>query len=267
MKLFYRKFGEGPPLIILHGLYGSSDNWVTIARNLSDIYTVYLPDQRNHGKSPHSEFHDYDSMRDDIFEMADELNLPKFFLAGHSMGGKTAISFALKWPEKINGLLIADISPFVNENSNRAAYNQHVTILDTILSINLTEIPSRIVADEMLSLRIPSERIRVFILKNLERVSENKFTWKINAASLRKNLEKIMEGIDRNSAFASQVTGFPVIFLRGEDSDYITDEDYPDIFKVFPAAEIIKVPGAGHWIHADRSDEVIKYLRKLLNNS
>lgn len=267
MKLFYRKYGEGPPLIILHGLYGSSDNWATIAKNLSNTFTVYLPDQRNHGQSPHSDIHDYDSMRDDIFELAAELNLSKFFLAGHSMSGKTAISFALKWPEMINGLLIADISPFINENSNRVEYNQHLAILDTILSINLAAISSRAEAEELLSLKIPSEKIRGFILKNLERVTGNKFAWKINALSLRKNLEKIMEGIDRSGAIANQVTGFPVIFLRGGESEYITDNDYPDIIKVFPAAEIIKVAGAGHWIHADRPDEVIKYLRKLKDDS
>jgi esterase len=267
MKLFYRKFGEGPPLIILHGLYGSSDNWSSIGRILSDTFTVYIPDQRNHGKSPHSEVHDYDSMRDDIFELAGELNLPKFFLAGHSMGGKTAISFALKWPEMINGLLIADISPFVNEDSNRIAYNQHVIILDTILSINPEDISSRDDAEKLLSMKIPSEKTRGFILKNLERVSGNKFKWKINALSLRNNLNRIMEGINRNSAINNQVTGFPVTFLRGAESDYITDNDYPDILKVFPAAEIIKIQGAGHWIHADKPDEVVNFLKKLLVDS
>ena len=112
MKLFYRKYGAGPSLIILHGLYGASDNWATIAKNLSERFTVYVPDQRNHGNSPHSDIHDYDSMRDDLYELAGDLKLKKFFLAGHSMGGKTAIAFAVKWPEMINGLLIADISPF-----------------------------------------------------------------------------------------------------------------------------------------------------------
>ena len=123
MKLFYRKYGNGPPLIILHGLYGSSDNWVTIAKSLGDLFTIYLPDQRNHGQSPHDNIHDYDSMRNDLFELAYDLKLNKFFLAGHSMGGKTAIAFALKWPEMINGLLIADISPFTNETTKYSAYN------------------------------------------------------------------------------------------------------------------------------------------------
>lgn len=267
MKLFYRKYGEGPPLIILHGLYGSSDNWATIAKRLSDSFTVYLPDQRNHGQSPHSDIHDYESMRDDLFELASDLKLNKFYLSGHSMGGKTAIAFALKWPEMIIGLLIADISPFNNETTARSGYNQHKTILDAILSIDLSVVTSRTEADLILQQMIPSAQTRGFILKNIDRLSGNEFGWKINAASLRKNLEKIMDGVEREAAFANQVSGFPVIFLRGENSDYITGDDYTDIKMVFPAADIISVSGAGHWIHSDNPDEVVKYLKKLKEDS
>jgi esterase len=267
MKLFYRKYGNGPPLIILHGLYGSSDNWVTIAKTLGDTFTVYLPDQRNHGQSPHSDIHDYDFMRDDIHELATDLKLKKFFLAGHSMGGKTAISFALKWPEMINGLLIADISPFVNENISHSVYNEHLTILRAILSIDLSGITSREKAESILKEKITSEKIRGFILKNLQRTSGNNFAWKINASSLLKNLDKIMEGIDRGEVFTHQITGFPVIFLKGADSDYLPEADYADIQKVFPAAEFVEVPDAGHWIHSDRPDEVIKNMRRLLTDS
>lgn len=267
MKLFYRKYGNGPPLIILHGLYGSSDNWVTIAKKLGDIYTVYLPDQRNHGQSPHSMIHDYDSMRNDLFELAGGLKLKKFFLSGHSMGGKTAISFTLKWPEMINGLLIADISPFINENTNHSDYNQHLAILEAMLSTDLSQISTRGEVESILSGKISSEKIRGFILKNLERRSDNSFVWKINSTSLRSNLARIMEGIDRKADLNQNITGFPVIFLKGEDSDYLPSGDFSDIQKVFPATEFIIVPGAGHWIHADRPDEVVKYLRKLLIDS
>lgn len=264
MKLFFRKYGNGPPLVILHGLYGSSDNWVTIAKQLSDNFTVYLPDQRNHGQSPHSKFHDYESMSDDLYELVNELKLKKFFLAGHSMGGKTAISFALKWPEMLFGLLIADISPFTDEANSHSIYSQHFTILNAILSIDLNHIFTRAEAEIILKEKIPSEKIRGLILKNLQRSDENRFKWKLNAAALLSNLDKIMAGIKRENDFNRQISGFPVIFLKGSDSDYIPSGDYNDIYKVFPAAEIIEVMGAGHWIHVDKPDEVVKSIRRLL---
>jgi pimeloyl-ACP methyl ester carboxylesterase len=263
MKLFYREYGNGPPLIILHGLYGSSDNWITIAKNLAEMYTVYLPDQRNHGNSFHDNIHDYESMRADLFELAAELNLKKFFLAGHSMGGKIAISFALKWPEMIEGLLIADISPFVNETYGITFYNEHYSILKAILSIDLSLISSRREAESVLLEKIPSEKVRGFVLKNLHRISGNNFAWKINAGALLNNLEKIMAGIDRPTDADEQISGFPVIFLKGEDSDHLPSGDFSDIQRVFPSAEFINVQGAGHWIHSDRPDEVIKNLKRL----
>lgn len=265
MKLFYRKYGDGPPLVILHGLYGSSDNWVTIAKRLADSFTVYLPDQRNHGQSPHSDIHDYDSMRDDLFELVNDLGLKKFFLAGHSMGGKTAISFALKWPERLNGLLIADISPFTYETDGHAAYSQHFILLTAILSIDLKTITNRSEAEKLLTVKIPSEKERGLIMKNLQRNNDHSFSWKLNASSLLNNLDKIMEGIKRKTDFNQQISGFPVIFLRGGDSDYIQSHDFKSILHVFPAADIIEVPGAGHWIQVDKPDEVMKYLKKLID--
>jgi esterase len=265
MKLFYRQFGEGPPLIILHGLYGSSDNWVSIAKKLSDSFTVYLPDQRNHGQSPHSEIHDYNSMRDDLFELVMSLHIKKIFLAGHSMGGKTAMAFAVKWPEMINGLVIADISPFTNENNKLTVYKQHLTILNTILSIDLATISSRAEAENLLTDKISSEKVRGFILKNLQRISGDKFDWKLNAQALYNNLGKIMEAIDLHDGSSRSITGFPVIFLKGSNSNYITASDVAEIRKVFPAAEFIVINGAGHWIHADKPEEVINSLRKLLD--
>lgn len=267
MKLFYRKYGSGPPLIILHGLFGSSDNWVTIAKSLSDRFTIYLPDQRNHGQSPHSDVNDYNSMRDDLFELAVDLKLKKFFLAGHSMGGKTAISFALKWPEMICGLLIADISPFVNESTNESAYTQHLTILHEMLSIDLSLISSRSGVESVLLNKIPSARVRGFIMKNLQRSTSNNLSWKINVPSLLNNLGKIMEGIDRKTNASQQVTGFPVIFLKGAESDYLPSTDFRDIQKVFPAAEFTEIANAGHWIHTDQPDKVVRNIEKLLGDN
>jgi esterase len=267
VNLFYRTYGNGPPLIILHGLYGSSDNWGSIAKSLSNSFTVYLPDQRNHGQSPHDDQHDYNSMRDDLYELVIGLKLKKFFLAGHSMGGKTAISFALKWPEMINGLLIADISPFTNENSNHIAYNQHIVILKAIQSVDLSMVSSRTDAHSILKEKISSEKVIGFILKNLKRSTGSTFIWKLNAQSLLNNLEKIMEGVDRYTKIGDQITGFPVFFLKGSESDYLPSDDFKDIQNIFPAAELVSVSNAGHWIHSDRPDVLISYLKRLLDNN
>jgi esterase len=264
MKLFYRKFGEGPPLIILHGLYGSSDNWVTIAKQLGDSFTVYLPDQRNHGQSPHSEIHDYDSMRDDLYELVTDLRLRKFFLCGHSMGGKTAMAFAVRWPEMINALIIVDVSPFTNENNSQTVFKQHNAILKTILSIDLTHVTSRGEVENLLLEKISSEKERGLILKNLQRNSGDIFTWKLNASSLFKNLDKIMSPLCLKEVVSQPVTGFPVVFLKGSYSNYITASDVAEIRKVFPASEFIVIQGAGHWVHTDKPDEVINTFRKLL---
>jgi pimeloyl-ACP methyl ester carboxylesterase len=264
MKLFYRKYGNGPPLVILHGLYGSSDNWVTIAKKLSDSFTVYLPDQRNHGQSPHNDIHDYNSMKEDLYELVNDLALKKFFLAGHSMGGKTAMSFALKWPEMLSGLLIADVSPFTNESAGDHTYSHHSEILNAIIPIDLHKISTRGEVERILREKIPSEKERGLILKNLQRTSDNSFVWKLNSAILFKNLGKIMEGVDRRTALTQRISGFPVIFLKGGQSDYIPEGDFRDIMKAFPAAEIIEVPGAGHWIQVDRPDEVVKYIKRLI---
>lgn len=264
MKLFYRKYGQGPLLFILHGLFGSSDNWVTIAKRLSDTFTVILPDQRNHGQSPHSDVHDYEAMREDLFELAEDLSAERFFLAGHSMGGKTAISFALKWPEMLNGLLVADISPFKGDDPARTEYNQHLKILEAMMSLDLDSLKSRQEADKELEKAGLPPHVRGFALKNLERIHGNRFEWKLNAPALLKNLDKIMKPVSRDMAYSYQVTGFPVIFLKGENSAYLPEEDYADIKKIFPAAEFVEIKNAGHWVHADNPEEVEKNIRKLI---
>jgi esterase len=264
MKLFFRKYGNGPPLFILHGLYGSSDNWVTIARNLSESFTVYLPDQRNHGQSPHSDIVDYDSMSQDLFELISEIKINKFILAGHSMGGKVAVNFAMKWPEKINSLIIIDISPFRSVDPEKRFYKEHKLILESILSIDLTGRSSRREIETVLAFKIESERTRGFILKNLQRTDGKTFQWKMNARALLDNLERIMDGIPRPNKDTEAVTGFPVTIMKGENSDYLPGNELVDIKKLFPAAEIVTVKNAGHWVHAERPDAIIEILKNQL---
>lgn len=265
MRLFYREFGSGPPLIILHGLYGSSDNWISIAKSISSNFKVFLPDLRNHGQSPHSTVHDYNSMRDDLFILADDLKLDKFFLAGHSMGGKVALNFAFTWPEKLNGLLIADISPISEKEGRTNEYNQHLKILNTILSLDISGKISRTEIETQLAQKIKSQKVKSLILKNLKRESDSTFSWKLNASGILKNLDRIMESVVPGESQSDPITGFPVLFLRADYSEYLPENDYERILKVFPGAEFITIPNSGHWIHIDNPEAIENCLLRLLD--
>jgi len=267
MRLFYRKYGSGPPLIILHGLFGSSDNWVTFAKSISDSFTVFLPDLRNHGQSPHSPYHDYGSMADDLSELADHAGLGKFFLAGHSMGGKAAIRFAANDPSRLSGLIIADISPFRHPGSPDSEYSLHIAILDFMRSTVIKEIKSRNDVDTILMKSIDSEKVRELVLKNLKRESDNSFSWKINYDTLYNNIGKIADDAVPETSGLTEITGFQVYFLKGEYSDYITGDDIRKINLIFPGAELLTIPGAGHWIHADNPGFVKNCFLRLLDIS
>ena len=264
MRLFCRRYGKGPPLIILHGLYGSSDNWMTIARNISTYFTVYLPDQRNHGMSPHDDVHDYPSMVNDLYELAAYYKLRSFFLAGHSMGGKTALEFAVKWPSMINGLVILDISPFTDENPTSFSRKKHINMLRSIIETDISEVKTRKEIEEKLADNILTGHERIAIMKNIKREPDKTFSWKINAFSLMKNLDYILEGMNRNEISDLTVTGFPVVFLKGEKSDYLNPDDYSDILRLFPAAEFRIIKNAGHWVHTDNPEAVTNALIGLL---
>lgn len=264
LKLFYRKYGEGPPLVILHGLYGSSDNWMTVAKKIGTHFTVYIPDLRNHGNSPHDPDHSFEAMAGDLHEMAEDNGLKKFFLAGHSMGGKTAILFALRWPRSISGLLAADISPFTNEDSVPKALIYHKHILGAVMDADISGVTSRAEAEALLSGRIISQRDRALVMKNLRRNSDNSFSWKINAPALHRHLREMIEGLKLPPSAETGITGFPVIFLKGEKSEYLNHEHYNDILRIFPQAEFRLVRNAGHWIHADNPDAVTEALLDML---
>jgi len=261
MKLSYREFGEGKPIMILHGLYGSSDNWVSIGRELSDEFRVVIPDMRNHGNSPHTSIHTYEAMSDDILELADLIGLDKFIIAGHSMGGKTALWFAKKWPERVSGLIVLDMSPFRADPSKNPSLDQHMDILRLMNEIDPAKLASRDEAEERFISRIPSERITGFLLKNLARDEKGGFKWKLNPRYLLDNIDNIMEGLERKEYPDISMRGFPVLFLRAENSGYINDEDLKGITNLFPAAEIITVMGTSHWLHAEKPELITGYIR------
>lgn len=264
MKLFYRKYGSGPPLIILHGLYGSSDNWIPIAKMISGNFTIYIPDIRNHGKSPHSGIHNYDAISDDISELTEELGFENIFLAGHSMGGKAAVRFAMRWPDKIKGLLIADIAPFTDEKKISDAYDQHYSILSAMLNTDIESADSRDIIENLLARQISSDKIRGFIMKNLQRNEDNRFSWKLNVHALLENLPGILASLPYEGALQYPLTGFPVTFLKGENSAYLDTEDFREILRFFPAAELKIIENTGHWLHAENPDAVAKALLELL---
>ena len=179
------------------------------------------------------------------------------------MGGKTAINFAMKWPELIEGLLIVDISPFKAANFRSDEYYQSKNILETILETDVSATSSRNHIEMLLTEKITSAKVRGLIMKNLQRTADNNFIWKINASALLSNLEKIMEGIPRPAEDYYCITGFPVIFLKGEKSDYLPYSGWNDILKIFPAAELKVIKNAGHWLHTDNPGAVTKALLNL----
>jgi esterase len=264
MKLFYRKMGEGPPVIILHGLYGSSDNWVSIARELSDSYTIYIPDQRNHGKSPHSIHHDYNAMTADLEELIHDIIKDKVALLGHSMGGKVAVNFAMRNPDRVASLIVADISPFSRYPDDLAIIESHEKILKTLLYTDLSGAASRKDAEDIVMEKIPDKRVTSFLLKNITRDKSGKFKWKLNASALNNNIDKLMAGLTISEDVSEEVTGFPVLFIRGGESEYLPESHQKDISGLFPAAEYITISDTGHWLHADKPVEFTAIVRDFL---
>lgn len=266
MELFYRKLGNGPPLIIIHGLYGSSDNWLSVGKALSERHTVYLLDQRNHGQSPHSDIHDYPSMRDDLAEFMDRHEMPRATLIGHSMGGKTAMFFAESCPERVEALIVIDISPIPYEEGDRSAQVMvHKKIMEGMMGVDFSLVHSRENAEQQLVRNIDSPRIRSFLLKNIKRTADKGFQWKLNIQALYKNHANMLEGLDSGKySGGEEIAGFPVLFIRGQKSDYITDDDILVIRQIFPTARVTTIPDTGHWLHVEQPALLIKTIRYFL---
>lgn len=252
VKLAHKELGEGKPLIILHGVFGSLDNWMTFARNLSDYRKVYLVDQRNHGQSPHSDEFNYDAMADDLKKFIEDHKLDQPDIIGHSMGGKTAMKLAVKYTDLFSKLIVVDIAP-------KAYPVHHDTIIEGLKAVDLSSTSSRQEVDDVLKEYIPEPDVRLFLLKNLKRTPEG-FKWKLNLKAIDENLERIGEGIENKKA-----TEKPVLFIRGSKSNYIKDKDIITIISLFPSATIKTIDGAGHWIHAEKPEELLKLVGDFLD--
>ena len=259
MDLFFRKIGEGASVIILHGLYGASDNWLSVGNALSTYFEVFLIDQRNHGQSPHSDKHEYPEMANDLLQFMNSQSIEKAIIIGHSMGGKTAMLFSLLHPERVSRLIIVDIAPKSYALINESRSINHHKIIHAMLSLNLNEITSREEAEKELLINLNDERLVKFLSKNLHRTKENKFAWRLNLNAIQTNFNHILANIIEIASIKKEpITGFPVLFIKGGNSDYITDTDKVEILSIFPYADFITIPNAGHWLHAEKQDIFLK---------
>ncbi len=251
MKLYYRETGKDFPFIILHGLFGMSDNWMSFARKLGEEYRVIMPDLRNHGNSPQSNDWNYEAMADDLHELVESLDLDKFNLMGHSMGGKVAMNYAQKHPDHLNKLIVVDIAP-------RYYPVHHQKIIDALKSVNLSTIKTRSDAEDQLEKYIDEWGVRQFLLKNLGRNSDG-YYWKFNLDVISDKIENVGE------ALSEKKVSIPALFVGGSKSDYIGDSDKEEIKKIFADPVIVHIKDAGHWVHADKPDELMDTITQFLN--
>jgi esterase len=244
MELYHKKMGSGQPLVILHGLFGSSDNWLTHAKRLSEYFEVYLVDQRNHGRSEWSEEFNYKLLAQDLNEFISKEGLEDFILMGHSMGGKTAMTYAQEHEELIDKLIIVDMGV-------KGYPIHHDRILEGLKALDVSTIKSRGEAADKLAEYINNEAIRQFLLKNLYWKEKGLLGWRINIPVLDEKLPEIVKPLPFKELLTT------TLFMRGGQSNYILEEDEEEIKRYFPLAEIHTIEHAGHWIHAEAPEEFI----------
>jgi len=252
MKLHYQITGQGQPLVLLHGLFGSSDNWDSIAKHFSQTHQVISVDLRNHGRSPHHASQNYTDMAGDLMELCDALNLDTIRLLGHSLGGKVSMQFATQYLERIEQLIVVDIAM-------RTYPDAQTYLIDAMMAVDLSTVKSRSEVDQVLSSTIDNIKVRQFLLMNLVKV-DDKLQWRINLPALKANYPLIRQAVCESATFDK-----PCLFIRGERSDYVRNEDVAQIKNHFPQAQFASLP-AGHWVHAEQPQAFIEVVAKFLNH-
>ncbi len=253
-RLHYKVFGDhGPPLLILHGLFGSLENWASQAKMFSRHLRVIAVDLRNHGRSPHVAEMGYAIMADDVLQLLQHLGIDKTHLIGHSMGGKTAMQFALDHAGHVGKLIVVDIAP-------KRYPRHHDEILDALMSIDLATLTSRSEADAQIASAAPDPAIRSFLLKNLQRC-DDRFSWKINLPVLRDDYDKIAAEVVADRPFVGDT-----LFIKGGNSEYVLPGDKPAITRLFPNARAKSIQNAGHWPHVEKAAIFTKIVSDFLLN-
>ena len=243
MILAATDLGRGRPLLILHGLFGSGDNWRSIARSLADRYQVILGDLRNHGASGHSASMTYADMAGDIAETLDSLQIETAYLVGHSMGGKAAMRFALDHPRRVGALVVVDIMP-------KPYPPHHTAVLRALAALEENTPRSRKEAGAVLARHIELPQVRAFLLKSVAPDAAGVYRWTLNSQAIQAAYHDIADWPELDATFEG-----PTLFVRGEASDYIASGDLQHARRWFPTAVQHEIRGAGHWVHADRREE------------
>ena len=253
VDLHFRKSGNGQPLIILHGLFGSSDNWQTIGKKLAENFTVYLVDLRNHGHSPHSAEFSYRLMCDDLHQLIVNENLTDIILCGHSMGAKVAMMYTQQFPERISKLIVVDMGI-------KKYPPHHQIIFDALFAVDTEKISSRKEAEDILKNKIDDNGVLQFLLKNLYWKENGKLEWRMNVKVIHDKIDEIL------LAIPDKVIKNETLFIRGEKSNYILESDWSEIKKLFPFSRLETVKGSGHWVHAEAPVEFYHLLGNFIKS-
>lgn len=253
IELHSTVLGEGKPFLILHGFLGMSDNWKTLGNKFAeDGYEVHLLDQRNHGRSPHTEEMNYNALAQDVMDYCEARDLEDIILLGHSMGGKVAMQVAGEFPYLVEKLIVVDISP-------KYYSPHHQTILEGLTALDKATITSRGEAEDFLKEYIRDEGTRLFLLKNLYWKTKEKLSLRLNLEVLKENIEEVGKALPSGIKFDKET-----LFIKGEKSNYIKQDDESSIKHHFPNATIKEIKGAGHWVHAEKMKdfygEVVQFL-------
>ncbi|MBI5471888.1 MAG: alpha/beta fold hydrolase [Ignavibacteriae bacterium] len=255
LHLHHKIYGHaGHSVIILHGLLGMLDNWQTQCTMYAGAgFKVFAIDQRNHGKSPHSDTFNYEVMAADVRDFMHEHHLVSAHILGHSMGGKTAMQFALTHPDLVDKLVVVDVAP-------RKYPNAHDEILEAMCSLKLKDLTTRHEADVEIAKRIPDYALRQFILKNLTRTDSGGLKWKVNLSIIKKHYPEIADDIPAEGRFTKST-----LFVKGEKSRYIVHDDEPRLRRLFPHSKIVTIQGTGHWVHADKPEAFARAVLSFLH--
>ena len=256
MELLHsRIMGSGPVVVILHGFLGMSDNWKSVGRRYEeDGFQVHLVDQRNHGRSFWAEAFNYELMVQDLKNYLEHYSLDKVILLGHSMGGKTAMRFSCAYPQYVEKLLVADIAP-------RYYPPHHQTIMEALTAVPRDTLRSRVQADEIMARYLTDASLRQFLLKSLHWADRDRLDFRFNLNILRYKLEEVGEALPEDYTFEN-----PTLFLRGDRSDYILEEDLELIHGHFPMARLETIERAGHWLHSENPGQFISKSLEFMNS-